>query len=179
MKENNRLRTVIKQKIIRCNVKNYFVDYKKPIIENDGNGIPYERDEYGNVCRGRNGEPSVDKSIVTDHAERTPGILNYSLHLLLLDEKMKTNIATSDNNRETEAEKMKYECEKGVAVEKRQQDTCAAQKEAHNKWQELCEKESILKEHLKVHALKTNLKTAQLNATDFHAFTSAFVAMEN
>lgn len=60
--------------------------------------------------------------------------------MLLLDEQMKRNVTTFDENTETEDVKMKAEREKRATVEKRERDAYEAPKEAHKKRSELREK---------------------------------------
>lgn len=70
MKDNERVRKIIKAKIVDRHVKKYVVDYNKPMMENDGKEMLYERDEKGNVRRRPDGKPIVDELTAKDQEEK-------------------------------------------------------------------------------------------------------------
>ena len=173
---NSRIRPRTKHKFEPRHVLNYYRDFNRPIVDNEGAAMPFVRED-GKVVMGDDHNPKLDTELIDRQENSAPGSKEYWNNLISFDEMCKIVTTTTDNTPEEHMSRMQEMRERRKDLAKRQRERYTAQREAHKRRKNAKEKQGMESDLFKNQVLHASLVTAQQNATNFHAFTTAFCAM--
>lgn len=175
---NSLVRPRTKHKFQPRHVLNYYRDFNRPIVDNEGAAMPFVRND-GNVVMGDDHKPTLDTDLIDRQENSAAGSRAYWNNLITFDEMCKAVTTTTDNTPEEQMSRMQEMRERRKDIAERQRERYTAQREAHKRRKHEKEKQGMASDLFKNQVLHASLVTAQNNATNFHAFTTAFCAMAN